>query len=120
VTDISADEAIEEILGTPIYPSEDMPAAVNPCWEEKHGSTVTGYDPDEDDPLPVLLDIRDQLARLETAINQVGTQTNWLVTAFAEARAGFMTMSSELAKAGPMGLIKMLTSNKKKGAETDG
>lgn len=105
-------EAIEEILGVPI---DDRPAVVEPCWEEKNVPAISSYDPDEpvtDDLRGLMQAIYERQGRIEKAINEVGSQTNWLVQAFAEARTGFMAMSEQLAKKGPLGLIKMLTNGK--------
>lgn len=115
--DTTPDEAIEEILGVAL----DRPATAEPCWEEKHGPAVTSYDPDHssEDMASAMRDVLTRLARIETAINQVGSQTSWLVTAFAEARAAFMAMSQQLSEKGPLGLIRMMSGSKKKGDGND-
>lgn len=85
---------------------DDLPANANPCFEEKNAvSPITAED--------FLRSINLRLIDLERAVNQVGSQTTWLVTAFHETQIMFAQMGEQFAKAGPGGVLKMLMGGKK-------
>lgn len=112
-------------MSMPTPDAADLPE-VTPCMEAKAAAVADAAFDGDDKLAPDFYDfvtpeyvvkrldhMDTQLHLLSNGVNQIGAQTTWIAGKIQFAFDTFAAMQAEMSKVGPLGIIGMITGNKK-------